>query len=79
MNGRLVGQVSRRGARLGGGLAPLGGDGKTLGGHKGYGLGLFAQILGSTLGGGSFSPVRNRTQKSDEPDNIGHFFLAVMA
>jgi LDH2 family malate/lactate/ureidoglycolate dehydrogenase len=63
--------------RLGGGLAPLGGDGKTLGGHKGYGLGLFAQILGSTLGGGSFSPVRNRTQKSDEPDNIGHFFLAM--
>ncbi len=63
--------------RLGGGLAPLGGDGMVLGGHKGYGLGLMAQLFGSTLAGGSFSPVRNKTQASNEPDNIGHFFLAM--
>jgi LDH2 family malate/lactate/ureidoglycolate dehydrogenase len=60
-----------------GGLAPIGGDGKTLGGHKGYGLAVFAQILSSTLGGGSFSPIRNRTQAKSDPDNIGHFFLAL--
>jgi LDH2 family malate/lactate/ureidoglycolate dehydrogenase len=60
-----------------GGLAPIGGDGKTLGGHKGYGLAVFAQILSSTLSGGSFSPIRNRTQRPSDPDNIGHFFLAV--
>ncbi|MDQ4135141.1 MAG: Ldh family oxidoreductase [Pseudomonadota bacterium] len=63
--------------RFEGGLAPIGGDGTTLGGHKGYGLAVFAQIFSSTLGGGSFSPVRNRTQRSSDPDNIGHFFLAL--
>ena len=59
-----------------GGLTPLGGtyDG---GSHKGYGLSLMVQILSSTLAGGSFSPVRNRTQKADDPDNIGHMFLAI--
>ena len=35
-----------------GGLAPIGGVGKEMGGHKGYGLGIFAQILASTLSGG---------------------------
>jgi LDH2 family malate/lactate/ureidoglycolate dehydrogenase len=63
--------------KLTGGLAPIGGDAMTLGGHKGYGLSIFAQIFGSTLAGGSFSPIRNRTQKPSEPDNIGHFFLAL--
>lgn len=48
-----------------------------MGGHKGYGLAVFAQILASTLGGASFSPVRNRTQKPSEPDNIGHLFMAI--
>ena len=63
--------------RFEGGLSPIGGNGKTLGGHKGYGLAIFAQILSSTLSGGSFSPIRNRTQEPSDPDNIGHFFLAV--
>ena len=62
---------------FGGGLAPIGGDGKTLGGHKGYGLAVFAQILAGTMSGGSFSPIRNLTQKPSDPDNIGHFFLAL--
>jgi LDH2 family malate/lactate/ureidoglycolate dehydrogenase len=61
----------------GGGLTPIGGAGKELGGHKGYGLSFFAQVFGSTLGGGSFSPVRNRTQRGSDPDNIGHFFMAL--
>lgn len=60
-----------------GGLTSIGGAGTALGGHKGYGLGLFAQILASSLSGGSFSPTRNRTQKPGEPDNIGHFFMAI--
>ena len=60
-----------------GGLNPVGGGGKELGGHKGYGLAVFAQIFASTLGGGSFSPIRNRTQKGSDPDNIGHFFMAL--
>jgi LDH2 family malate/lactate/ureidoglycolate dehydrogenase len=48
-----------------------------LGGHKGYGLAIFAQILSGALGGGSFSPIRNRAQKGSDPDNIGHFLMAL--
>jgi LDH2 family malate/lactate/ureidoglycolate dehydrogenase len=59
-----------------GGLTPLGGTRDT-GGHKGYGLALMVHILGGVLAGASFSPVRNRTQAPGDPDNIGHFFLAI--
>jgi LDH2 family malate/lactate/ureidoglycolate dehydrogenase len=62
--------------RPGGGLTPLG-DGETTGGHKGYGLGMMVQILSATLTGAAFGPVRNRTQRADQPDDIGHFFLAI--
>lgn len=60
-----------------GGLNPLGGHGKEIGGHKGYGLAVFAQILSATLVGASFSPIRNRTQKPEDPDNLGHFFFVL--
>lgn len=56
-----------------GGLLPLGGAGMLHGGHKGYGLGLFAQILAGTLGGGEFPPLRRGGAK----DNIGHIFIAI--
>jgi LDH2 family malate/lactate/ureidoglycolate dehydrogenase len=56
-----------------GGLLPLGGEGMRHGGHKGFGLGLFAQILAGTLGGGNFPPLRD--QKGC--DNIGHLFMAI--
>jgi LDH2 family malate/lactate/ureidoglycolate dehydrogenase len=59
-----------------GGLMPLGGTRQT-GTHKGYGLAVMAQLLGSTLAGGSFSPFRAREAKPGAPDNIGHFFLAL--
>ncbi|MGG5819075.1 Ldh family oxidoreductase [Falsiroseomonas sp. HW251] len=63
--------------RAEGGLTPLGGTAEA-GGHKGYGLALMAQILGATLTGGSFSPLReSRRSRADEPDNVGHFFMAV--
>ena len=60
-----------------GGLAPLGGGSPATGGHKGYGLGLFAQILGATLAGASFTPHRLRSQGPSDPDDIGLFFLAL--
>jgi LDH2 family malate/lactate/ureidoglycolate dehydrogenase len=60
-----------------GGVNPIGGDGQVMGGHKGYGLSLLAHILGGTLAGSSFSPIRNRTQQPGDPDNIGHCFLAL--
>ena len=59
-----------------GGLMPMGGTRET-GTHKGYGLAVMAQLLGSTLAGGSFSPFRNRHAKPGDSDNIGHFFLAL--
>lgn len=59
-----------------GGLTPLGGS-PECGSHKGYGLGVMVQILSSSLSGGSFSPIRKRTQQGSDPDNIGHFFLAL--
>ncbi|MBI5132946.1 MAG: Ldh family oxidoreductase [Rhodopseudomonas palustris] len=59
-----------------GGLMPLGGS-RATGAHKGYGLAVMAQLLGSTLAGGSFSPFRDREARAGAPDNIGHFFLAL--
>lgn len=59
-----------------GGLTPIGGT-PEMGSHKGYGLAVMVQLLAGALAGGSFSPLRNRTQRPGEPDNIGHFFLAL--
>ena len=59
-----------------GGITPLGGA-REAGGHKGYGLAVMVHILGGTLAGASFSPLRNRTQKPSDPHNIGHCFLAI--
>ena len=59
-----------------GGLTPLGGT-PEMSSHKGYGLALMAHILGGTLSGASFSPIRVRTQKPAGPDRLGHFFMAI--
>lgn len=59
-----------------GGLTPLGGT-PEMSSHKGYGLALMVHILGGTLSGASFSPIRVRTQKPSDPDRLGHFFLAI--
>ena len=69
-------QLAFSGQRPEGGITPLGGT-RELGGHKGYGLAVMVHILGGTLSGASFSPIRNRTQKPSDPHNIGHFFLAI--
>jgi LDH2 family malate/lactate/ureidoglycolate dehydrogenase len=59
-----------------GGLTPLGGTAE-MSSHKGYGLALMAHILGGTLAGASFSPLRVKTQKPSDPDRLGHFFMAI--
>jgi LDH2 family malate/lactate/ureidoglycolate dehydrogenase len=59
-----------------GGITPLGGT-REQGSHKGYGLAVLVHVLGGTLSGASFSPIRNRTQRPSDPHNIGHFFLAI--
>lgn len=65
-----------RRAHGGGGLTPLGGTAENAS-HKGYGLAMMAHVLGGVLSGASFSPIRNRTQQPQDPDNLGHFFLAI--
>jgi len=60
----------------GGGQTPLGGTAE-MSSHKGYGLALMAHILGGTLSGASFSPIRVKTQGPGDPDRLGHFFLAI--
>ena len=62
--------------KQGGGQTPVGGTAE-LSSHKGYGLALMAHILGGTLSGASFSPIRVRTQAPGDPDRLGHFFLAI--
>lgn len=59
-----------------GGITPVGGT-ESKGSAKGYGLAMLVHILGGTLVGASFSPIRNRTQQPGQPHNIGHFFLAL--
>jgi LDH2 family malate/lactate/ureidoglycolate dehydrogenase len=59
-----------------GGLSPIGGTAE-MGSHKGYGLGVVAQLLAGALAGASFGPVRVKSQREGDPDNIGHFFLAM--
>jgi LDH2 family malate/lactate/ureidoglycolate dehydrogenase len=60
----------------GGGMTPLGGA-EVTGGHKGYGLGLMVQILSATLTGAAFAPLRGDRRHAADPDDIGHFFLAI--
>jgi LDH2 family malate/lactate/ureidoglycolate dehydrogenase len=62
--------------KKGGGQTPLGGTAE-MSSHKGYGLALMVHILGGTLSGASFSPIRVQTQKPSDPDRLGHFFLAI--
>jgi LDH2 family malate/lactate/ureidoglycolate dehydrogenase len=65
--------IFRRGV---GGLTPLGGA-EAMSSHKGYGLGLMVQVLSATLSGAAFPPIRARGQAPGDPDNVGHFFMAI--
>ncbi len=59
-----------------GGLTPLGGT-PDMASHKGYGLSMVAHILGAVLSGGAFPPILAKARAATDPDNIGHFFLAI--
>lgn len=59
-----------------GGLTPLGGT-AAMSSHKGYGLAMMAQILGGTLSGSALAVRRAPTRRPGEPDDVGHFFLAL--
>lgn len=58
--------------------AALGGAVLPLGGAKGFGLSMAIDILAGVLTGAGFGPsVNNMYENWSEPQNVGHFFLAV--
>ncbi|AEF83407.1 Ldh family oxidoreductase [Leadbettera azotonutricia] len=59
----------------GGGLLPLGGEGESFGGHKGYGLAVMVDILTALCSGGTFG----RSVKDSEITSarVCHFFMAL--
>lgn len=57
-----------------GGLAPLGGLGEGLSGHKGYGLSFLVDILCAVMSGGY---VSNQCRVVKSQDRVCHFFAAI--
>ena len=57
-------------------LTPLGGT-RELGGHKGYGLAIMVEILGSILSDSFVSGYSIETGERGKFINVGHFFLAL--
>ena len=64
-------------AGMGGALLPLGGYGTENGGHKGYGLGLLADILCAVLGGGVIVPDMPSSTHMLAGGITSHFFAAI--
>jgi L-2-hydroxycarboxylate dehydrogenase (NAD+) len=64
--------------RAGGGLLPLGGAGELLGGHKGYGLGLWVDVFCAVLSGAAYADLVYPKSPDGKPlpSQIGHFFGA---
>lgn len=54
-----------------GGILPLGGEGETLGGHKGYGLGVMVEALTGVLAQGLVCPEMSGAHG----DHTSHFFM----
>src|SRR5438445_12378519 len=60
--------------RLGGGILPLGGEGETFSGHKGYGLAVLVDILCGALPGAA---TALDVYANERAANVGHFFGAI--
>ncbi|MGC9467622.1 MAG: Ldh family oxidoreductase [Anaerolineae bacterium] len=60
-------------------LLPLGGQGETFAGYKGYGLATMVEILSAGLSGGPFMKdlLGFEEDGSQRPHMLGHFFLAI--
>ena len=65
-------------SRAGGGTHPLGGSGEEQGGHKGYGMSLWVEIMCAVLSGSALSyGIQRRTADGPAlPSDVGHFFGA---
>lgn len=58
--------------------AALTGSVLPVGGHKGYGISMFIDILSGVLTGAGFGKyVNNMYENWNEPQNVGHFFVAI--
>ena len=64
-------------AALTGALLPLGGFGVENGGHKGFGLGLLAELACGVLSGGAFGLDLPSPESGAQPGKISHFFGAL--
>jgi LDH2 family malate/lactate/ureidoglycolate dehydrogenase len=64
--------------RTGVGLLPLGGEGDLRGGHKGYGLGVWVDVMCGVLSGAGYSNLIGQRGLDNQPAaaNVGHFFGA---
>ncbi|MFW9897252.1 MAG: Ldh family oxidoreductase [Candidatus Thorarchaeota archaeon] len=59
-------------------LLPLGGEGETTSGHKGYGYATFAEILSAALQNGVFlRDTAGVIENGQKRLKVGHFFLAI--
>ena len=61
--------------RVGGGIMPLGGEGESFGGHKGFGLAVLVDILTAVLSGGDFGPDVADSEATSA--RVSHFFGAI--
>lgn len=61
--------------RVGGGIMPLGGEGESFGGHKGFGLAILVDILTAVLSGGDFGPDVADSEATSA--RVSHFFGAI--
>ncbi|MDR0321683.1 MAG: Ldh family oxidoreductase [Treponema sp.] len=61
-------------AKVGGGIAPLGGMGTLNGGHKGYGLSIIVDLFSAVISGGLTS---NHVNRKPGHTGICHYFMAI--
>ena len=64
--------------RTGVGLLPLGGEGESCGGYKGYSLGVWVDVMCGVLSGAGYSHLISQRGPDNKPlvANVGHFFGA---
>ena len=64
--------------RAGAGLLPLGGDGELHGGHKGYGLAVWVDVMCGVLSGAGYANLVAQRGPDNQPQvaDVGHFFGA---
>ncbi len=66
-------------SRSGGGILPLGGEGESFSGYKGYGMALLVDVLCGVLSGGAYADMVDSKGPNGEnqPAAVAHFFMAL--